>query len=82
MVDDEPVGYREWLPVYARLLGARPPRRVPAWLARLVAGPLAVSVMTEQRGASNRRATRELGWRPRYPGWRQGFAESLAAIPP
>jgi nucleoside-diphosphate-sugar epimerase len=82
VVDDEPVAYREWLPEYARLLGARPPRRVPAWLARLVAGSLAVSVMTEQRGASNRRATEELGWRPAYPGWRHGFAESLGSISP
>ena len=77
VVDDAPVAYREWLPAYARLLGAPAPRRVPAWMARLAAGPLAVSVVTEQRGASNRAAIRELGWRPRHPGWRQGFAESL-----
>ena len=77
VVDDQPVAYREWLPTYARLLGAPPPRRLPAWLARLLAGPLAVSLMTEQRGASNRAATEALGWRPRHPRWREGFAESL-----
>lgn len=79
VVDDEPVAYREWLPAYARLLGAPPPRRLPAWLARLVAGPLAVSVVTQQRGASNRAATRALGWRPRHGSWREGFAHSLRA---
>jgi nucleoside-diphosphate-sugar epimerase len=77
VVDDEPVAYREWLPAFARLLGAPPPRRVPAWLARIVAGSLAVSVITQQRGASNRKAAQDLGWRPRYASWRQGFAESL-----
>jgi hypothetical protein len=38
IVDDEPGPMREWLPAYARALGAKPPRRVPRWLARLIAG--------------------------------------------
>ena len=73
IVDDEPAPVREWLPVLARAVGARPPRRFPAWLARLVAGDAAVVTATETRGASNARAKRELGWTPRYPSWRQGF---------
>jgi len=77
VVDDEPVAYREWLPEYARLLGAKLPLHVPAWLARLAAGQLAVAVMTEQRGATNHNAKHELGWNPRYPSWRDGFAASL-----
>jgi 2-alkyl-3-oxoalkanoate reductase len=79
VVDDEPVSFAEWLPAYARLLGAKSPRRVPRWLARFVAGTLAVSVMTEQRAARADKAKRELGWRPRYPSWRLGFAASLGA---
>ncbi len=75
--DDEPAPLREWLPVYASALGARAPRRVPTWLARLIAGKIAVISATEQRGASNAKAKRELGWTPRYPSWRQGFAEAL-----
>ena len=35
IVDDEPAHARDWLPVYARAIGAKPPRRVPTWLARL-----------------------------------------------
>jgi nucleoside-diphosphate-sugar epimerase len=79
VVDDDPAPVREWLPVYAEALGAKPPRRVPAWLARLLAGRVAAGQSTSLRGASNERAKRELGWAPRYPSWRQGFAESLAS---
>jgi len=73
IVDDEPAPVREWLPVLANVLGAKPPRHVPRWLARLVAGEGAVMMGTESRGASNAKAKRELGWTLRYPSWRQGF---------
>jgi nucleoside-diphosphate-sugar epimerase len=73
VVDDDPARAREWVPGLAEALGAKPPRRVPVWLARLVGGPAAVRVMTEQRGASNARVKSELGWQPRYPSWREGF---------
>ena len=59
----------------ASSLGARPPRRVPRWLGRLLAGEAAAVMMTEMRGASNAKAKRELGWQPRHPSWRAGFAE-------
>ena len=77
VVDDDPAPVREWLPVLASALEARPPRRVPRWLARLAAGEAATAMMTEVRGASNEKAKRELGWTPRYPSWRQGFAQGL-----
>jgi nucleoside-diphosphate-sugar epimerase len=73
VVDDEPAPARQWLPALAEILGAKPPRRVPRWLARLVAGEAVVVLMTEARGASNAKAKRELGWTLRYPSWRQGF---------
>ena len=73
IVDDEPAPVREWLPVLADALGAKPPRRVPRWIARLFAGEAAVMMGTESRGASNEKAKRELGWTLRYPSWRQGF---------
>ena len=77
VVDDEPAPVREWLPVLASALGAKPPRRVPRWLGRLAAGEAATLMMTEVRGASNEKAKRELGWQPRFPSWRQGFAQGL-----
>jgi len=79
IVDDEPAPVREWLPVLAGALGAKPPRRFPRWLARLFAGEAAVVLGTEARGASNAKAKRELGWEPRYPSWRQGFAAAYAS---
>jgi len=73
VVDDEPAPVREWLPALAAAIGAKPPRRVPRGLARLLAGESGVVLMTEIRGASNAKAKRELGWTLRYPSWRQGF---------
>jgi 2-alkyl-3-oxoalkanoate reductase len=73
VVDDDPAPVREWLPALAAVLGAKPPRRVPRWLARLVAGESGLVLMTEARGASNAKAKAELGWTLRYPSWRQGF---------
>jgi 2-alkyl-3-oxoalkanoate reductase len=83
IVDDEPAPVREWLPVLADLLGAKPPRHVPRWLVRLVAGDVALMMGTDARGASNAKAKRELGWTLRYPSWRTGFAAvyESAAVP-
>ena len=78
IVDDEPAPISEWLPYLAECAGAKPPRRLPRWLARLLAGEMAVGMMTEGRGFSNAKAKRELGWELRYPSWRQGFKEELA----
>ena len=80
IVDDEPAPVRDWLPVLADALGAKPPRRFPTWLARLVAGEAAVVMGTEARGASNAKAKRELGWTPRHPSWRRGFPATYSAI--
>jgi nucleoside-diphosphate-sugar epimerase len=80
IVDDEPAPVREWLPALADAIGAKPPRHVPPWLARVMGGDAAVVLMTEIRGASNAKAKRELGWLLRYPSWRQGFAESYRAL--
>ena len=75
--DDDPAPMHEWLPAYAEAVGARRPRRVPAWLARLAAGKEAAAMATALRGASNAKAKRELGWGPRYSSWRQGLREAL-----
>jgi nucleoside-diphosphate-sugar epimerase len=77
IVDDDPAPVSEWLPALAAAVGARPPRRVPAWLARLLAGEHGVVLMTEVRGASNAKARRDLAWRPAHPSWREGFRSGL-----
>ena len=78
IVDDEPAPASEWLPYLAACAGAKPPLRIPTWLARLLAGEVAVTMMTEGRGFSNANAKRELGWTLRYPSWRQGFKAVMA----
>jgi nucleoside-diphosphate-sugar epimerase len=78
IVDDDPAPVSEWLPALAEAIGAKPPMRVPRWLGRLGAGEAGVKMMTEACGASNEKAKRQLNWQPRYPSWRQGFAEGLS----
>jgi 2-alkyl-3-oxoalkanoate reductase len=80
IVDDEPAPMRDWLPVLARALGAKPPRHFPTWAARVIAGP-GLAMLTEARGSSNALARRELGWQPRYPSWRDGFVAAYRAQP-
>jgi nucleoside-diphosphate-sugar epimerase len=77
VVDDEPAPISEWLPVLAKALGAKPPRHVPLFVARLFGGEATEVMMTELRGSSNKKAKRELGWKLRYPSWREGFARGL-----
>jgi nucleoside-diphosphate-sugar epimerase len=79
VVDEEPAPVSVVLPELAKAIGAKPPRHLPRWVGRLVAGEGTVVMMTEVRGASNAKAKRELGWELRYPSWRLGFRESLAA---
>jgi nucleoside-diphosphate-sugar epimerase len=77
IVDDDPAPVHDWLPAIAAMLGAKPPFRVPVWLGRLAAGDHIVVMMTESRAGSNAKAKQELGWSPRHPSWRQGFAEII-----
>ncbi len=79
IADDDPAPVRDWLPTLAAMIGAKPPRHIPRWLARLVAGEHMVVLMTESRAGSNAKAKRELGWRPPHASWRQGFAEVLSS---
>lgn len=76
VVDDDPAPLAEWLPVYAQAIGAKAPRRVPVWLAKLIAGPQGIAVTMTQRGASNAAAKSALGWKPKWPSWRAGFGEA------
>jgi nucleoside-diphosphate-sugar epimerase len=77
VVDDDPAPVSQWLPALADSLGAPRPLRVPAVIARLLAGGYGVMTMTRAQGASNELAKRELGWQPRHRSWREGFRTGL-----
>ena len=77
IVDDDPAPVSDWLPALAKAVGAPPPLRIPAFIARLAIGAHGNSLMNEIRGASNAKAKRELSWKPFYPTWRSGFREGL-----
>ena len=81
IVDDEPARLSEWLPFVAKLLGAPAPSRIDASAARQSLGDMLVYIMNEQRGASNAKAKRELGWEPRLRSWREGFKAIYSAPP-
>jgi nucleoside-diphosphate-sugar epimerase len=81
IVDDDPAPVSEWLPALAEAVGAKPPRRVPVWLGRLFGGEVGVRLMTENRGSSNAKAKRVLGWQPEWPSWRDGFRALTAGAP-
>jgi 2-alkyl-3-oxoalkanoate reductase len=76
IVDDDPARVSQWLPALAAALGAKPPRRIPTWIARFVIGG-AVVFMTEVRGASNAKAKRAFGLNLIWPSWRDGFKSGL-----
>jgi nucleoside-diphosphate-sugar epimerase len=80
VVDDVPVTTAALLDEFARLLVAPPPRRVPLWLARLLAGPAAVEFLNTSTRTSNRKFRAETGWQPRYPSFRETLAEVAAAL--
>jgi nucleoside-diphosphate-sugar epimerase len=71
IVDDDPVEMREWLPLYARSLGAPPPEEISVEEGLRRGDWVAVHRMTEQRAASNARARESLGWEPEHPSWRE-----------
>ena len=75
VVDSDPAPVAEWLPYLAKVAGAKPPLRVPAWVGRLLAGEFIVTRMTSARGSSNAKASKELGWEPRFASWREGFRD-------
>jgi nucleoside-diphosphate-sugar epimerase len=78
VVDDEPAPMREWVPVFAELVGAKKPLRMPVWLVRVFAGSAVTTSATRMRGASNAKIKGRLGWEPRHPSWRQGFEDALS----
>jgi 2-alkyl-3-oxoalkanoate reductase len=78
VVDDEPAPVAEWLPALASAVGAKPPRRVPAFLARLILPEHLFVMMTEVRGGSNAKFKSTFGWRPAFASWRDGFRRGLS----
>jgi nucleoside-diphosphate-sugar epimerase len=76
IVDDDPAQVSDWLPALAKVVDAKPPHHIPAWIARFLAGEHMVAMMTQVKAASNAKAKQELGWQPAHPSWRRGFAEA------
>jgi nucleoside-diphosphate-sugar epimerase len=79
VVDNDPVTVRDLLLAWASRLGARPPRRVPVWLAKWLAGEDIVRYFTSSTRTTNARLRRDFGWTPRYPSYREGLDQIVAA---
>ncbi len=80
VVDDEPISFYEFMATSARALGVGPPRRIPAGLARLVAGSNAVAAVTRSARSSNRKIKAELGWAPRFATASAGIPDVVAHL--
>jgi nucleoside-diphosphate-sugar epimerase len=80
VADDEPIRFGEFVGLAAEALGTGPPRRIPAWLARVFAGADAVAAVTRSARSSNARIKSELGWEPRFPSAREGVPDALARL--
>jgi nucleoside-diphosphate-sugar epimerase len=79
IVDDEPAAVSVWLPELARIIGAKAPYHLPAWIGRLAIGEAGMSMMTKSRGASNAKAKNLLMWKPIYASWRDGFQQMFVS---
>jgi len=80
VVDDEPIRYYDFVALTAEALGVGPPRRIPAWLARLVAGKDPVCAVLRSARSMNGHIKEELGWKPRYPSARAGVPDAIAKL--
>ena len=69
VVDSNPTPQREWLPAFARAVGAQRPPSVIEQQAMDTFGEDSVYYAMRLRGASNERAKRELRFRPRPLEW-------------
>lgn len=80
VVDDEPIHFYDFVALTAKQLGVGPPRRIPAWVARLAAGGDPVAAVTRSARSSNARIKDELGWQPRFASAAQGVPDAVAAL--
>jgi nucleoside-diphosphate-sugar epimerase len=80
VVDDEPIAFYDFMALTAQALGVGAPRRIPAPLARLIAGRNAVTAVVRSARSSNAKIKRELGWQPRFPTAREGVPDAVAQL--
>lgn len=78
--DDEPTSQNTVIEEAARLLGVAPPPLKTLEEAAL--SPMALAFYAENRRIANGRAKRLLGWRPRYPTYREGLRALNATTSP
>jgi len=80
VVDDEPITQYDFVALTADALGVGKPRRIPAWLARRVAGADPVRAVVRSARSSNRHLKDELGWTPKFPSAKQGVPEAVGQL--
>ncbi len=78
--DDAPTTFREFMTRTAEAIGTGPPRSLPVWLARRVAGAGPVAALVRSGRTSNAKLKRELGWEPRYADSKDGIPAAAAAL--
>lgn len=80
VVDDEPIRFYDFVALAASALGVGAPRRIPAAIARLVAGADPIRAVTRSARSSNARIKAELGWKPAFPSAREGVPDAIRRL--
>lgn len=75
VVDDEPVTGANFFQMFAELLDAEEPSRIPAWLICFFVGKINAEGFTSPMPTSNARAKRDFDWEPTYPSYREGLEQ-------
>jgi nucleoside-diphosphate-sugar epimerase len=80
VADDQPISFYDFMALSAEELGVGPPRRIPAFLARAIAGANAVDAVIRSARSSNAKIKADLGWQPRFASAREGVADVIARL--
>ena len=78
--DDLPVSYQEFLPFLAQELQVKKPRKVPVFLAKLVAGKYTVNIVLSSYRNENLLFKQSTGWKPAYPTYKEGYKQVLEEL--
>jgi len=80
IADDRPCTVREFSDFMADCMNVPRPKSVPGFILRLVLGKLLYQNLTMNCRVSNAKAKKELGWKLKYPTYREGLPETIKAF--
>jgi nucleoside-diphosphate-sugar epimerase len=80
VVDDHPLAFKDYVNTTAALLGAKPARHWPQFLARSLLGPVTGVLPTISFNCPNTKLKQATGWQPEYPDLSAGMKQVLGRV--